>query len=123
MKPEENLEVKGVLRIRDNDGKRSTVPFRYQVIVGEKTWQSIYETQPDAPRAVEKLTVIQGEDRPNRYVLVRLHGADVPAAGPRALDGDQATSGLNFCIGPNNGLLKKRKSGCARAVPAKCSRA
>ena len=131
MKPEENLEVKGVLRIRDNDGKRSTVPFRYQVIVGEKTWQSIYETQPDAPRAVEKLTVIQGEDRPNRYVLVRLHGADVPAAGPRALEGDQAMVafahsdfwladlGLEFLHWPEQRIVEEAKIRMRKGRPCK----
>ena len=37
MKPEENLEVKGFIKIRDGDGKRTKVPFRYQIVVGDNS--------------------------------------------------------------------------------------
>ena len=45
MRPTENLEVKGFLRIRDADGNRTKVPFNYRFISGDQSWQSIYEIE------------------------------------------------------------------------------
>src|ERR1051325_11877946 len=57
-RPVENLDVKGVLKIRNAAGQRTRLPFHYRFINGEKSWQSIYETEGSGREASEKLVVI-----------------------------------------------------------------
>jgi len=91
MRPTENLRVKGFLKIRDADGKRTKVPFTYRFISDDKSWQSIYEIEANGRVAAEKLDVAHTEGGPNRYWHSRAgNGAAAPESGPVALAGDKA---------------------------------
>jgi len=89
-KPTENLEVKGWIRLRDAEGRRSRTPFRYRVEVGEQSWRSVYETSGEGPLPAERLVVIHANTAPNRYELSRASGAGAASPGPEVLTGDQA---------------------------------
>ncbi len=65
--PEENLEVNGILVVRNSDGKRTRVPFHYQVLVSDENSKIIYETRLSESAAVEKLAVVKSPGRPNEY--------------------------------------------------------
>ena len=131
MKPEENLEVKGVIKIRDGDGKRTKIPFRYQIAVGDKSWQSIYETQPAARPGAEKLIVVQAENQPNRYVIFRSDGKSPPSAGTLTLSGDRAMVpfansdfwladlGLEFLHWPKQRIVEEAKIKMRKGRPCK----
>ena len=90
MRPTENLEVKGFLKIRDADGKRTRVPFNYRFISGDPSWQSIYEIEAGDRVPPEKLAVAHTEGGPNRYWHSRADGTPGSAAEPVALAGDTA---------------------------------
>ena len=90
LRPTENLEVKGFLKIRDADGKRTKVPFRYRFISGDQSWQSIYEIEADGRVPAEKLAVAHTEGGPNRYWHSRADGTAGSTSGPIALAGDKA---------------------------------
>jgi len=130
-KPEENLEVRGVIKIRDGDGKRTKVPFRYQIVVGDKSWQSIYETRPSARPGAEKLIVVQAENQPNRYVVFRSDGTNRPAAESLTLSGDRAMVpfansdfwladlGLEFLHWPKQRIVEEAKIKMRKGRPCK----
>ncbi|PYM16164.1 MAG: hypothetical protein DME18_02225 [Verrucomicrobia bacterium] len=130
MKPEQDLEVQGVIKVRGADGRRARVPFRYQIIVGDETWQSIYETQPDGNR-VEKLIVLQAGNEPNRYLLARSIGTTVSSSEPRVLRGDQAMIpfahsdfwladlGLEFLHWPEQRIVEEAKIRMRKGRPCK----
>ena len=91
MRPTENLEVKGFLRIRDAQGKRTKVPFTYRFLSGDQSWQSIYEIEADGGIPAEKLAVAHTEGGPNRYWHSSANGTTpASAAGPVALEGAKA---------------------------------
>ncbi|PYK62446.1 MAG: hypothetical protein DME21_06415 [Verrucomicrobia bacterium] len=131
MKPEENLEVKGFIKIRDGDGKRTKVRFRYQIVVGDKSWQSIYETQPAARRGAEKLIVVKAENQPNRYVILRSNGTNTPSAESLAMSGDRAMVpfansdfwladlGLEFLHWPKQRIVEEAKIKMRKGRPCK----
>ena len=90
MRPTENLEVTGFLKIRDADGKRTRVPFNYRFISGDQSWQSIYEIEAGDRVPSEKLAVEHTEGGPNRYWHSRANETPGTAAEPVALAGDKA---------------------------------
>ena len=59
-KPTENLEVKGWIRRRDPEGRRTRVPLRYRVEVSEAHWRSVYETMGQDSQPVERLRATPG---------------------------------------------------------------
>ena len=89
-RPTENLQIRGVLKIRDADGKRTTVPVRYRFNSSKQSWQNIYETEAIGSVPAEKLVVLHTEDQPNRYLYSRADGNHNPPAAPFALSGDKA---------------------------------
>jgi len=89
-RPTENLEIRGVLKIRDAGGKRTTVPVRYRFSYSERSWQNIYETEAIGRVPAEKLVVVHTEDQPNRYLHSRADGIHNPPAAPVVLTGDEA---------------------------------
>ena len=89
-KPTEDLEVKGWIRLRDAEGRRTRTPFRYRVEVGVQSWRSLYETSGEGPLPAEKLVVIHSHTAPNRYELTRASGTAAASPGPEVLAGDQA---------------------------------
>jgi hypothetical protein len=86
MRPTEDFEVKGFLKIRDAAGKRTRIPFNYRFISGDQTWQSIYEIAAGGGAPAEKLAVAHTEGAPTRYWHSHANGT----AGPVALAGDKA---------------------------------
>jgi len=90
MRPTENLEVKGFLKIRDADGRRIKVPFNYRFISADQSWQSIYEIEAGGRGPAERVAVAHTEGGPNRYWHSRTNGTPGSAAGPVALAGDEA---------------------------------
>ena len=86
MRPTENFDVKGFLKIRDAAGKRTRVPFNYRFISGDQTWQSIYEIGAGGGVPAEKLAVAHTEGAPTRYWHSHANGT----AGSVALTGDKA---------------------------------
>ena len=124
--PAENFEIKGALKIRDGNGKRTSIPFRYQIIVGAEGWQSVYETQSAGRAPAEKLVVVHSDQRPNRY----LHSGD-SATGPVSLAGDQAMVafansdfwladlGLEFLQWPEQRTVEEAKIKMRKSRPCK----
>ena len=90
MRPTENLEVKGFLKIRGADGKRTKVPLNYRFVSGDQSWQSIYEIEAGGGVPAEKLVVAHVEGAPTRYWHSRANGAAGTSVGPVALAGDKA---------------------------------
>jgi len=90
MRPTENLEVKGFLKIRDSSGKRTKVPINYRFISGDRSWQSIYEIEAGDHVPAGKLAVAHTDGGPNRYWHSRANGTSGSAAETVALAGDEA---------------------------------
>jgi hypothetical protein len=128
LKPAENLEIKATLKIRDGNGKRTTVPFRYQIVVGSTSWQSIYETQSAGRTPAEKLVVVHTDSQPNRYLHSQPGGA---VAEPVSLTGDKtmvpfansnfwlADLGLEFLQWPEQRIVEEAKIKMRKSRPCK----
>ena len=128
-KPTENLEIKGVLKIRNANGKRVQVPFRYRIVVGETSWQGIYETQGGAGLSGEKLVVVHTDDKFNRYLVSK--ALDNDSAGPVSLSGDKAMAsfansdfwladlGLEFLHWPQQRIVEEAKIKMRKGRPCK----
>ncbi len=87
-RPIEDIEVRGVIRRRDAEGRRTSTPFRYRTRTGAETWETIYETEGGAGVPAQRLTVIHAPGQPNRY---RLEGLPPSTnAPPQELAGDAA---------------------------------
>jgi hypothetical protein len=89
-RPPENVEIQGQIRIRDAQGRRSRMPFRYQVILEPQEWRSIYEIDGTGTVPAERLVVIHAEDRPTRYLLSRTNAPMSLPSEPALLTGDRA---------------------------------
>lgn len=90
-RPAEGIEVEGLFKIRDGDGKRTQVPFRYRFVPGDTEWKNIYETRAGPGGPAEELVVIHAGDRPTRYVYWRSRpGASPDAKEREELTGDKA---------------------------------
>ena len=89
-RPPENMEIRGTLRIRDAEGHRTRIPFRYQVILGDKEWQSVYETESTDARPAEKLVVTFTPGKAPRYAFSRAPESGAPLGKPVELSGDEA---------------------------------
>jgi len=129
--PAENLEIKGALKIRDGNGKRTTVPFRYQIVVGSTSWQSIYETQNGGRTPAEKLVVVHADRQPNRYLHSRSTGPGGGVPEPAALTGDRAMVpfansdfwladlGLEFLQWPEQRIVEEARIKMRKSRPCK----
>ncbi len=130
-RPVENLEVRGLLKTRDAEGRRTRVPFRYRFVNGEKSWQNVYETEDSVGGSPEKVVVIHKEDQPNLYLHSRGNGPDRPAGDPVALTGDQAMIpfansefwladlGLEFLHWPEQRLVDEAKIKMRKGRPCR----
>jgi hypothetical protein len=131
MRPTENLEVKGFLKIRDADGKRTKVPINYRFISGDQSWQSIYEIEAGDRVPAEKLAVAHTAGGPNRYWHSRANGTPGSAAEPVALPGDKAMVpfansdfwladlGLEFLHWPEQRIVHEAKIRMRKSRPCK----
>jgi len=129
--PEENMEVNGVLVVRNSDGKRSKVPFHYQVIVGDRNWSSIYETRPSGSGPAEKLEVVRAAGQPTRYRHSLAAAASAHSADPSSLTGDAAMIpfagsdfwladlGLEFLHWPRQRIVEEAKIKMRKSRPCK----
>ena len=129
--PTENLEVKGWIRVRDAEGRRTRTPFRYRVEVGEQSWRSIYETSGEGPLPAERLVVVHSSNAPNRYELTRAAVPGVPTDGPQVLTGDPAMipfAGTDFWLAdlgrgflwwPQHRLVEEAKIKMRKGRPCK----
>ena len=125
MRPTENLEVTGFLKIRDADGKRTRVPFNYRFISGDQSWRSIYEIEAGDRVPAEKLAVEHTEGGPNRYWHSRANGMPDSAAlaGDKAMvpfansDFWLADLGLEFLHWPEQRIVHEAKIKMRKSRP------
>jgi hypothetical protein len=89
-KPPENIDVQGRIRVRSQDGRRSTAPFRHHVVTGEDHWQLLYETAPSGSEPGQQLTVTLSRHHPPRYTLHGRLDDTGREVGALHLEGDQA---------------------------------
>ena len=116
--PSENSEFKGVLRIRRREAALETVPLVCRILVGDSSWQAIYETSPTGLAVAEKLVIIHRPDRPNEYLYARGTRGGGPPGEPVPLARAQAAIslagsdfwlldlGLDFLHGPSQRVVK-----------------
>lgn len=116
-KPEENTEVYGLLKNRDEKGKRSEVAVKLNVVISKESWQDIYQSQPAGDIPAQTLIVKHLDDGPNQYYLAK-HSPSDPNATPRLLEpgelyttfaGSQfwiADLGLEFFHWPAHAIVK-----------------
>lgn len=88
--PPDRFEVRGQIRIRHEDGRRTSLPFRHEVIPGLSSWQLVYHTMPSPATPAQHLVVRLSPDQPPRYTVSgRLDDAGRELE-PVILTGDQA---------------------------------
>lgn len=129
--PEESMEVNGVLVVRDSNGKRTKVPFHYQVIINEGKWRSVYETRPAGTAATEKLVVVRSPGSPNEYLHSLSESSSGQAGRSNSLAGDQAMIpfagsdfwladlGLEFLHWPRQRIVEEAKIKMRKGRPCK----
>jgi Outer membrane lipoprotein-sorting protein len=127
-RPTENMEVTGLLRIRDADGRRIRIPFRYRFRSDDKSWQNIYQTETSGGAAQETVVVIHTEGRPNQYLLSRNDGTNTLGT---ALSGDMAMIpfghsdfwiadlGMEFLHWPEQRLVEEARIKMRKGRPCK----
>lgn len=101
-KPPADLEIKGLLRIRDARGKLSKVPISYTVKLHADRWEGIYETGSTDALPSERLTVVHRGLSPNQYFFQRVSDAVRINGGQITLAGGQSAvpfAGSDFWLG------------------------
>jgi hypothetical protein len=109
-RPAQNVTNTGVLKIRDDKGRRTEIPVKFEIIAGQTAWNAVYVTTGQGKGGVV-LTVAHSDAKPNEYSLdepgkVRsLAGNEtmIPFAGS---DFWAADLGLEFLHWPEQRLLK-----------------
>jgi len=86
--PPEDLDVRGLIRIREGSGQRRVMPFRYRVVLSGTGWTSLYETSGGDGVSPQRLMVVHREGHPNEYILEMLSAAG--SAVPTRMTGDEA---------------------------------
>jgi hypothetical protein len=118
--PPEPMEVRGLIRMRAPDGRRSNLPFTYQIGWISGGWISVYETAGGAGVAPQRLTVVHRPGERNEYqlektplgggepVITILRGAEamVPFAGS---DFWLADLGMEYLHWPEHRIVKNLK--------------
>jgi hypothetical protein len=126
--PATNFTQTGVLKIRDEKGKRSEIPVRCEIIVTTTNWLSVYDATRGGTNRVILKIIHQGKG-PNIYQLADVKNADGAVEKATALSGEQAMVsfagsdfwmadlGLEFFHWPVQKLLKREfKRGCGCRV-------
>lgn len=127
LRPSDNLAIRGLLKIRDADGRRTNVPFHYRFISGEKTWQNVYEIEGGSGIVGETLKVIHNESGPNRYLFSPGSNVSVgeTVAGDKAMipfansDFWLADLGLEFLHWPGQRIVHEAKIKMRKGRPCK----
>jgi hypothetical protein len=89
-RPPDHLEVRGHIRIRHEDGRRTSIPFRHEVIPGLTSWQLVYRTMHSPNSPAQHLVVHLGPDQPPRYTVSGRFDDAGREIAPVTLAGDQA---------------------------------
>ncbi len=89
MRPEENTEISGVLKIR-SPNRREDIPVVFNVIADKNSWCVIYETRPTTNRPAEKLVVIHSLTCPNKYLYARAPTPSAALSEPKPLASSEA---------------------------------
>lgn len=66
-RPTRELSIAGVFHRRHSNGRRTQVPVRYTVRLGEPDWQSVYVSERTSTAGAEHLVVTHPPAGPNRY--------------------------------------------------------
>jgi hypothetical protein len=115
LKPAQDLEVSGTMRLRDATGNRREARLRFQVINGTNGWQSVYQVLALPPAASTRLTIIHEDQRPTQYWLTVGDPAGLAQSVPPGdtmvpfADSDfwLADLGLEFLHWPDQSLVRK----------------
>ncbi len=108
----QNVTNTGLLKIRDAKGKRTEIPVRFQLIIADASWSSVYEAGGVTNKVdVVELTAVHSDQQPNSYRVVQNTGRKsllgnetmIPFAGS---DFWAADLGLEFLHWPEQRLLK-----------------
>jgi len=114
--PAENSTNSGVLRIRDENGKLSTVPVECRVTLGETNWRTVYETWSGRNEAAERLSVTHDGANANRY---ELDGKVIPATNTAVAFASSdfwvVDLGLEFLHWPAQKVLKRNDTRRSRS--------
>ena len=88
--PPEDLDVAGLIRVRHEDGRRTTQPFRYRVVSRENHWQHVYEAAATQTQPAQTLVVTHRADTAPVYTLSGRVGTPGDSAAGVTLTGDAA---------------------------------
>lgn len=69
--PPDNVEVVGMIRVRRDDGRRTSRPFNYRVLTGQNQWQQIFECPAHGTQPAQVLVIQHHADAPPVYQLGR----------------------------------------------------
>jgi Outer membrane lipoprotein-sorting protein len=131
--PESGGRFSGTLRIQKEGAKSVETPIRWNIIVGETNWQSIYEVgSPSAPH-FQAFVVVHSPGHPNHYYQLAgpySAGKILPGTGLVAVsasiplggsDFSLADLGMDFLHWPEQRLLKieMRKGRWCRVLESK----
>jgi hypothetical protein len=83
--PPEDLEVTGLIRIRREDGRRTSQPFRYRIITGPARWQQIFEARPTGSQPAQTLTIEHTSGGSPTYTVQGPNTNDITYTGDRAM--------------------------------------
>ncbi len=102
MQPVET-RITGVLRIRARRARNSEeIPVIYEVVLGDRDWETIFETRGVNEHAAERLVVAHGTNQPNRYFYSRATNVSDKAPLPRPLEPEKLSTpfaGSDFSVG------------------------
>jgi len=128
--PAESAEYKGALKIRRSEAQTETVPIIFRIIIGQPSWQTIYEAAPTAKLPGQKLIIIHTPGKPNQYLFASGSKPGDPAGQPAPLTNDRAAKpfagsdfwpsdmGLDCFHWPTQRLLKtEMRAGQVTKVP------
>lgn len=113
MRPAEETQIYGTLKIRKPDGKSTEIPIRYSVKINTNGWSDIYETQPVGELPGQRLIVQHTDGGPNEYTVAssqtnKANSSDQPYSRPFAGSDFWITDlGLEFLHWPGQRLVKK----------------
>jgi hypothetical protein len=88
-RPQGKVDVRGFIRMRGADGRRTSVPFEYRTAERGALWEAVYETPGGEGVPAQRLVVTFSEVRSPVYVLEEM-GATNGVVGTRQLLGDAA---------------------------------
>jgi len=92
LRPQENSQWKGTLKISGRDRKTITIPV--QCITApddtDAKWTVTYLTSAIGTNGIERLTVVHAADKPNEYFFSRSPAPGKPLDDPKKLSGAEA---------------------------------